>query len=134
MALAGVIQHPKRLLDVWPHALAEMTDIEPLGEAAKRHRKCLFSGGKMKSFRTIFARDLDSASLKGENQGLPAGGATVQTTTVMGDALEGYLDLTSQQLTGSNMANIDTPAYKTLAFNFESEFTRQLHDQAWVHC
>ena len=33
---------PKRLLDVWPHALAEMTDIEPLGEAAKRHRKCLF--------------------------------------------------------------------------------------------
>jgi flagellar basal body rod protein FlgG len=79
----------------------------------------------MKSFRTIFARDLDSASFKGENQGLPAGGATVQTTTVMGDALEGYLDLTSQQLqlTGSNMANIDTPAYKTLAFNFESEFT-----------
>jgi flagellar basal body rod protein FlgG len=88
----------------------------------------------MKSFRTIFARDLDSASFKGENQGLPAGGATVQTTTVMGDALEGYLDLTSQQLqlTASNMANVDTLAYKTLAFNFESEFARQLHDQAWV--
>jgi hypothetical protein len=31
---------PKRLLDVWPHALDEMTNTEPLGEAAKRHRKC----------------------------------------------------------------------------------------------
>jgi hypothetical protein len=33
----------------------------------------------MKSFRTILARDLDSVSLKSENQGLPAGGATVRT-------------------------------------------------------
>jgi flagellar basal-body rod protein FlgB len=39
----------------------------------------------------------------------------------MGDALEGYLDLTSQQLqlTASNMANVDTPGYKTLGFNTE---------------
>jgi flagellar basal body rod protein FlgF len=75
----------------------------------------------MKSFRTTFARDLDSVSLNSENQGLPAGDATVQTTTVMGDALEGYLDLTSQQLqlTASNMANVDTPGYKTQGFNTE---------------
>jgi hypothetical protein len=74
IALAGVIQQPQK--DCWMsgHALAEMTDIEPLGEAAKQHRKCLFPGGKMKSFRTIFARDLDSVSLKSENQRLPAGG------------------------------------------------------------
>jgi hypothetical protein len=131
IALEGVIQQPQK--DCWMsgHTLLP-TDIEPLGKAANRHRKCLSPGGKMKSFRTIFARDLDSVSLKSENQGLPAGGATVQTTTVMGDALEGYLDLTSQQLqlTASNMANVDTPGYKTLGFNFESEFARQLHDQA----
>jgi flagellar basal-body rod protein FlgB len=54
----------------------------------------------------------------------------MQTTTAMSDALGRYLDLTSQQMqvTASNMANVDTPGYKTQGFDFEQEFARQLHD------
>src|SRR5258707_4782060 len=60
------------------------------------------------------------------------GGAGMQTTTAMGDALGQYLDLTSRlmQLTASNMANVDTPGYKTQGFDFEQEFARQLNDGA----
>jgi flagellar basal-body rod protein FlgB len=56
----------------------------------------------------------------------------MQTTTAMGDALGKYLDLTSRQmqLTVSNMANVDTPGYKTQGFDFEQEFARQLNDVA----
>jgi flagellar basal-body rod protein FlgB len=56
----------------------------------------------------------------------------MQTTTAMGDALGKYLDLTSRQmqLTASNMANVDTPGYKTQGFDFEQEFARQLNDVA----
>lgn len=52
----------------------------------------------------------------------------MQTTTAMSDALGRYLDLTSKQLqlTAGNMANVDTPGYKTQGFDFEQEFTRQL--------
>jgi flagellar basal-body rod protein FlgB len=52
----------------------------------------------------------------------------MQTTTAMSDALGQYLDLTSKQmqLTAGNMANVDTPGYKTQGFNFEQEFARQL--------
>ena len=54
----------------------------------------------------------------------------MQTTTAMSDALGQYLDLTSRQmqLTASNMANVDTPGYKTQGFDFEQEFARQLND------
>src|ERR1700754_1077808 len=60
------------------------------------------------------------------------GGDGMQTTTGMSDALGQYLDLTSRQiqLTASNMANIDTPGYKTQGFDFEQEFVRQLKDPA----
>jgi flagellar basal-body rod protein FlgB len=56
----------------------------------------------------------------------------MQTTTAMSDALGKYLDLTSRQmqLTASNMANVDTPGYKTQGFDFEQEFARQLNDSA----
>jgi flagellar basal-body rod protein FlgB len=56
----------------------------------------------------------------------------MQTTTAMSDALGQYLDLTSKQmqLTASNMANVDTPGYKTQGFNFEQEFARQLNSSA----
>jgi flagellar basal-body rod protein FlgB len=39
-----------------------------------------------------------------------------------------YLDLTSAQmkLTASNMANVDTPGYKSQGFDFEREFEQQL--------
>ncbi len=52
----------------------------------------------------------------------------MQTTTALGDALGRYLDLTSQQLqlTASNMANVDTPGYKTQGINFAAEFAKQL--------
>jgi flagellar basal-body rod protein FlgB len=54
----------------------------------------------------------------------------MQTTTGLSDALGQYLDLTSRQmqLTASNMANLDTPGYKTQGFDFEQEFARQLDD------
>jgi flagellar basal-body rod protein FlgB len=44
------------------------------------------------------------------------------------DALERYLDLAADQmkLTAGNIANIDTPGYKTQGFDFESEFTAAL--------
>jgi flagellar basal-body rod protein FlgB len=58
----------------------------------------------------------------------------MQTTTAMSDALGQYLDLTSRQmqLTAGNMANVDTPGYKTQGFDFEQEFARQLNDGAGV--
>jgi flagellar basal-body rod protein FlgB len=51
----------------------------------------------------------------------------MQTTTSMSDALGRYLDLATDQLklTASNMANIDTPGYKTQGFDFEQEFRSQ---------
>lgn len=48
--------------------------------------------------------------------------------TPLGDALGRYLDLTADQmkLTAGNMANIDTPGYKTQGFDFEREFDSAL--------
>ncbi len=41
---------------------------------------------------------------------------------------EKYLDLASEQmqLTAENMANVDTPGYKTQGFDFAGEFSRAL--------
>ena len=46
--------------------------------------------------------------------------------------LSSYLELTNQrqQLIVSNMANVDTPGYKTEGFDFEQVFARQLNDSA----
>ena len=51
----------------------------------------------------------------------------MQTTIPLSDALGRYLDLASDQLklTATNMANIDTPGYKTQGFDFEQEFKKQ---------
>jgi flagellar basal-body rod protein FlgB len=48
----------------------------------------------------------------------------MQISTPMGDVLGKYLDLTADQmkLTAGNMANIDTPGYKTQGFDFEEVF------------
>lgn len=48
----------------------------------------------------------------------------MQVSTPLGDALGKYLDLTADQmkLTAGNMANIDTPGYKTQGFDFEEAF------------
>jgi flagellar basal-body rod protein FlgB len=47
----------------------------------------------------------------------------------MSQALGRFLDLASDQmkLTAANMANVDTPGYKTQGFDFEQEFARQLN-------
>ena len=53
----------------------------------------------------------------------------MQVTTPLSDALTRYLDLTTQQMkfTAENIANVDTPGYKTKGFSFEQEFARQLN-------
>jgi flagellar basal-body rod protein FlgB len=52
----------------------------------------------------------------------------MQVTTATSDALQKYLDLASDQmkLTAGNMANVDTPGYKTQGFDFAQEFSRAL--------
>lgn len=52
----------------------------------------------------------------------------MQVTTATSDALQKYLDLASDQmkLTAENMANVDTPGYKTQGFDFGQEFSRAL--------
>jgi flagellar basal-body rod protein FlgB len=56
----------------------------------------------------------------------------MQSTTAMSDALGKYLDLASDQmkLTAANMANVDTPGYKTQGFDFAQEFSRALGGSA----
>ena len=56
----------------------------------------------------------------------------MSVTTPLSDALGRYLDLASEQmkLTASNMANVDTPGFKTQGFDFEQEFARQLNGTA----
>jgi flagellar basal-body rod protein FlgB len=56
----------------------------------------------------------------------------MQVTTPLSEALGRYLDLTTEQmkLTASNMANVDTPGYKTQGFDFESEFARELENSS----
>ncbi len=51
----------------------------------------------------------------------------MSTTTPMSDMLGRYLDLANAQLklTASNMANVDTPGYRTQGFDFEQELRRQ---------
>lgn len=54
----------------------------------------------------------------------------MEVTTALSDALGKYLDLTTEQmkLTASNMANVDTPGYRTKGFDFEQAFMQQLND------
>ena len=48
--------------------------------------------------------------------------------TPMADALSRYLDLAADQMkvTAANMANVDTPGYKTQGFDFDAEFRSAL--------
>lgn len=52
----------------------------------------------------------------------------MQVTTATSEALQKYLDLASAQmkLTAENMANVDTPGYKTQSFDFAREFSRAI--------
>ncbi len=53
----------------------------------------------------------------------------MQVSSPVADALSRYLDLSADQmkLTAGNMANIDTPAYRTQGFDFEEAFGAALH-------
>ncbi|HEY5056409.1 MAG TPA: flagellar basal body rod protein FlgB [Acidobacteriaceae bacterium] len=56
----------------------------------------------------------------------------MQVTTAASDAIQRYLDLASDQmkLTAENVANVDTPGYKTQGFDFAGEFSKALHSTA----
>jgi flagellar basal-body rod protein FlgB len=49
----------------------------------------------------------------------------MQITTPLSDEVARYLDLSTQrmQLISSNMANVDTPGYRTQDIDFETEFS-----------
>ncbi|WP_246153341.1 flagellar basal body rod protein FlgB [Terriglobus albidus] len=53
-------------------------------------------------------------------------------TSAISDALTRYLDLASSQmkLTASNMANADTPGYRTQGFSFEDEMRHAMEGTA----
>jgi flagellar basal-body rod protein FlgB len=55
-----------------------------------------------------------------------------QVETGLSDQLARYLDLAVSQakLTAANMANLDTPGYRTLDMNFEGEMREALDDVA----
>jgi flagellar basal-body rod protein FlgB len=52
----------------------------------------------------------------------------MQIVTPMAEALNRYLDLSSRELslTAQNMANVDTPGYRTMGFDFAGEMSRSL--------
>lgn len=52
----------------------------------------------------------------------------MQITTELGDHLARYLDLSVSEakVTASNMANIDTPGYRTRGFDFEEEMGKAI--------
>jgi flagellar basal-body rod protein FlgB len=52
----------------------------------------------------------------------------MELATPVADALNRFLDLSSLELktTAQNMANIDTPGYRTVGFDFASEMRRSL--------
>lgn len=54
----------------------------------------------------------------------------MQVTTPIADELSRYLDLSTErmQLISSNMANVDTPGYRTQDIDFEAEFARAAAD------
>ena len=52
----------------------------------------------------------------------------MQITTLLGDQLTRYLDLSSQELklTAENMANVDTPGYRTVGIEFAEEMKHSM--------
>ena len=59
----------------------------------------------------------------------------MQITTPVADALSRYLDLSSLELklTAQNMANVDTPGYRTEGFDFAAEMARSLSSAGESH-
>jgi flagellar basal-body rod protein FlgB len=83
--------------------------------------------------RPVYLRVLEGSYAIGGSTGLRNALAEVearhmQVTTAMSEALGKYLDLTADQmkLTAGNVANIDTPGFKTQGFDFEKEFANAM--------
>jgi flagellar basal-body rod protein FlgB len=57
----------------------------------------------------------------------------MQISTPLGGELAQYLDLSSAELklTAENMANLDTPGYRTLGFDFAAEMGRAVAEAGW---
>jgi flagellar basal-body rod protein FlgB len=57
----------------------------------------------------------------------------MQISTPLAGELTQYLDLSDAQLkiTAQNMANVDTPGYRTLGFDFAAEMGRAAADSGW---
>ncbi len=53
----------------------------------------------------------------------------MQITTLLSDELGRYLDLSNLELklTAQNMANVDTPGYRTVGFDFAQEMEGAMH-------
>ncbi len=73
-------------------------------------------------------RRLGTASCRGFLRNRSREGQTMEITTPLAEALGRYLDLSTLELkvTAQNMANIDTPGYRTVGFDFAAEMTRSL--------
>jgi flagellar basal-body rod protein FlgB len=56
----------------------------------------------------------------------------MDVTTPLADQLTRYMDLAAAQLkaTATNMANVDTPGFHTVGFDFEAEMRRALSGQS----
>lgn len=54
----------------------------------------------------------------------------MRIATEMSDELSRYLDLSAmqQKLTAQNMANVDTPGYRTVGFDFAAEVERSMEE------
>jgi len=55
-------------------------------------------------------------------------------STPLSGELAQYLDLSSAELklTAENMANLDTPGYRTLGFDFAAEMARSVAEAGWA--
>jgi flagellar basal-body rod protein FlgB len=56
----------------------------------------------------------------------------MQIETLLSDQIARYLDLATAEskLTAANMANIDTPGYRTVGMDFEAEMRQAMSDAA----
>jgi flagellar basal-body rod protein FlgB len=58
------------------------------------------------------------------------GGMSMEIETQLSDQIVRYLDLAAAEakLTGANMANVDTPGYRTVGMDFEAEMREAMDD------
>ena len=69
----------------------------------------------------------------GSRRGPSKGAGQMQIATPLSGELAQYLDLSSAELklTAQNMANLDTPGYRTQGFDFAAEMERSVAEAGW---